>query len=246
MFCPESNYYIIKPDDTLYKISSAYHLSPDDLIASNSNINPDQLVTGDTILLPLVPPINACPHGTTLYNVKPGDTFYSISKQFNIKISALIRANSKVNPDAMLIGQNLCIPKPWNFYSNAQYGVTFQYPYRWSKFGAARYEGIDGFFQIAAVSCNDTIDTVCMNEAFHRLKPYGSHPTISQVTVDSKDACLILPSTDQPMEMKEQSALIFRYPKPIQISEKTYHYFILWANKKHIEDIIHTLRVLAE
>ncbi len=59
--------------------------------------------------------------------------------------------------------------------------------------------------------------------------------------------CFILPYSDQPPEMKEQSALIVRYPKPFTISGDTYNFFILWADYNHIRRLqIHFLFWLHE
>ncbi len=135
----------------------------------------------------------------------------------------------------------------WRSYSNSHYSIELKYPPEWQlkeEVGYAhRYEGKDGFFQISAVSGEKlSIDKVCENEVHHKLKPYGSEPKIEKLKVDNQDACLIIPSDDQAKAMKNQSALIVHYPQPIQISGKTYNYFILWADKNHINEIAKTLK----
>jgi len=87
---------------------------------------------------------------------------------------------------------------------------------------------------------------VCKNEAHHKLKPYGSEPKIEKLKIDNQDACLIIPSADQVKAMKNQSALIVHYPQPIQISGETYNYFILWADKNHINEIAKTLKFIKD
>lgn len=67
--------------------------------------------------------------------------------------------------------------------------------------------------------------------------PYGSSPRIVMQTIQTREACFIFPSVDQPAEMNKQAALIVRYPRPVQIGETFYNYFILWADVNHIRQI---------
>ncbi len=129
-------------------------------------------------------------------------------------------------------------------YTNTTYNVRFQYPSHWQRVTDERHEGPDGFFQIAAIFSDETINTVCQNEAFHQLLPYGTEPRIFNTQIEKQEACLIFPSEDQPFEMRGQAALIVQYPTPIQIDGKTYNYFILWADQNHISEISTTLTFL--
>ena len=52
----------------------------------------------------------SCPSGTTPYTVRAGDTFYKIAIERNISLDAILAANPGVNPDALQIGQVICIP----------------------------------------------------------------------------------------------------------------------------------------
>lgn len=56
------------------------------------------------------PPPSTCPAGTRPYTIRAGDTFYNLSRRFNTTVDAIIRANPGVNPDALRIGQVICIP----------------------------------------------------------------------------------------------------------------------------------------
>jgi TolB protein len=126
-------------------------------------------------------------------------------------------------------------------YTNQTFHVTFTYPANWSKVNEERYEGTDGFFQIAAIAGGNQIREVCHSEAFHVLRPYGSQPRIVNSTIKNQEACFIYPSADQPKEMKNQAALIVRYPQPVSIQGTTYNYFILWADQLHIGQIAQEL-----
>ncbi len=58
-----------------------------------------------------VSPPHACPAGTTPYTIRAGDTFYLLSIRFNTTINAIVAANPGVNPNALQIGQIVCIPR---------------------------------------------------------------------------------------------------------------------------------------
>ncbi|CAB3393179.1 LysM peptidoglycan-binding domain-containing protein [Kyrpidia spormannii] len=105
--CPEGNYYTIRPGDTLAAIAQFFNVSLADLIEANPGIDPYRLRVGQIICIPLAVPPVTCPHR---YIVQPGDTFYSIAQRFNISVDALMRMNPHVRPEALLIGQTICLP----------------------------------------------------------------------------------------------------------------------------------------
>ncbi len=57
-----------------------------------------------------VTPPHTCPSGTTPYTIRAGDTFYLLSIRFNTTVGAIVAANPGVNPNALQIGQVVCIP----------------------------------------------------------------------------------------------------------------------------------------
>jgi TolB protein len=129
-------------------------------------------------------------------------------------------------------------------FTSDLFNIQFQYPAHWKQVSEDRYEGPDGFFQVAAISSNEPIHTVCQNKAFHQLLPYGTKPLILQTNIQTQEACYIFPSEDQPAEMRGQAALIVRYPDSIQIGDTFYNYFILWADQSHLYEISSTLTFL--
>ena len=44
------------------------------------------------------------------YQIKPGDTLWSISKTLNIPLNELIKANPNVNPNNLMVGQIINLP----------------------------------------------------------------------------------------------------------------------------------------
>lgn len=129
-------------------------------------------------------------------------------------------------------------------FTSEVFGVNFQYPASWHRVNNERYEGDDGFFQISALFGSDSIDKVCHDEAFQKLMPYGSAPRIIRSQNPYEQSCTILPSADQPTEMNGQAAFIAQYPSPMMIDGRSYNYFILWADKEHINEISSTVLFL--
>lgn len=242
--CPEGNSYTIKAGDTMYAIARFFNISLDDLMEANPGVHPNTLYIGQIICIPLATPPVTCPMGIFPYIVQSGDTFYSISIKFGITVQELQLANKNINPNALLIGQKLCVPKTGNRYLNEALNVNFLYPINWMRVNEERYSGIDGFFQVGAVT-GQNIQQVCSNEAYHQLQPYGSNPTIVNTRIQGQEACMIFPYPDQPADMRNQSALIVKYPKPVVISGQSYGFFILWADQNHIREIANTVTFLS-
>lgn len=124
-----------------------------------------------------------------------------------------------------------------NIFISSIYRVKFPYPSSWRQVSDVRYEGLNGFFQISAISSSDSISEVCHSEAFHPLMPYGSAPMIVNTEIQQQEACFIFPSSDQPVEMNQQAALIVKYPQAVMIGDTLYTYFVLWADVNHIRTI---------
>ncbi|MFS0673396.1 LysM peptidoglycan-binding domain-containing protein [Ornithinibacillus sp. 179-J 7C1 HS] len=129
-------------------------------------------------------------------------------------------------------------------YQNTMYQIRLQYPASWVQVTPNRFEGTDGFFQVDAISSPGSIESVCHNEAFHQLMPYGTNPTILHTSIHNQEGCYIFPSPDQIPEMENQAAFIVRFPNPILINDQVYQYFILWSNELHIRDIAESIEFI--
>ncbi|ATW24442.1 LysM peptidoglycan-binding domain-containing protein [Candidatus Formimonas warabiya] len=51
----------------------------------------------------------SCPGGT-VYTIRRGDTFFSLAERFNTTVENIIDANPEIDPDALEVGQRICIP----------------------------------------------------------------------------------------------------------------------------------------
>jgi TolB protein len=159
-------------------------------------------------------------------------------------VDVLIQLNPGVNPSALRIGQQICVPRSSLELADNVFRVSFIIPANWREVSPQRLEGPNGFLLLAAIGGPENIEEVCRNEAFHVLRPYGSNPTIQRLTAGGQEACLILPSADQPPGMNNQAALIVRYPAPVTINGQTYNYFVLYADQPHIRGFANTLEFL--
>jgi len=53
--------------------------------------------------------MSPCPIGTFPYTIKPGDTLWLLSQQYNTTVDAIVAANPGVDPNKLLAGQVICI-----------------------------------------------------------------------------------------------------------------------------------------
>lgn len=230
-------FYTVRDNDTLYKISKYYNIGLDDLIEANKDFDPDHLRFGDVIQIPLSLQVVDYPVNTEPYTIQEQDSIYKLAQRFNIKINSILKVNPHMDPDALLTGQIICIPKLWSQYTNEDCKVSFMYPVRWAKVNNFNYEGVDGFFRIATLHSTDSIEEICRQEAKHKLKPYGSHPEFLTISLGGHEAGIILPSSDQHNEMKRQAFLLLRYREALQLRQGPQTHLIIWCDLAHLNDI---------
>lgn len=94
--------HVVKEGDTLEKISVLYTVSREILVSLNEIKNPDSLVIGQTIVIPI---------WGSFYFVKPEDNLSSIAKKFNLPLDQILRFNSITNPQEITTGVRLYIPQ---------------------------------------------------------------------------------------------------------------------------------------
>ncbi|WP_352420366.1 LysM peptidoglycan-binding domain-containing protein [Proteiniborus sp.] len=139
--CPNGTIYTIKAGDTFYKIADEFDITVRELQLANPLVNPFNLVVGQKICIPKPPApppeppaIPPCVDGT-YYVIRSGDTFFSIANRFNTTVRELEEANPGVDPNSLVVGRIICIPRkvvppgtppcPGGAYYTIEAGDTF-------------------------------------------------------------------------------------------------------------------------
>ena len=241
--CPGGNYHIIRSGDTLYKLAQEYNVSIESIIEANPGINPNMLIIGKVICIPIGPK-EECPPGSTPYKIKKGDTLYQISKKHRIPLNDLLKANPTVDPYNLQVGQKICIPNYWSTFQSELFKVEFLYPSDWSMVRENYYEGPSGYFSVSAIDSDSSLIDVCKEEAYQPILQYGSKPNISSIKVDGQEGYITIPSEDQRIEMDNQAGLIIKYPNPIKINDAEFNYLIIWVEKQYATIVQQSLKFI--
>ena len=107
--CPGGTLYTIRAGDTLFALAQRFNTTVQAIINANPGIDPNSLQVGRMICIPVAPGPGPC-QGGFLYTIQAGDTYFSIARRFNVTVDQLDQANPGVNPDALRIGQQICVP----------------------------------------------------------------------------------------------------------------------------------------
>jgi LysM repeat protein len=106
--------YTVQPGDTLSWIAERFGTSVGVIAQANGIVNPDFILAGQTLLIPVPPLVNLPPSGgagaNLSYLVQPGDTLSEIAIRFGSSVEAIAQANGIANPNLIFAGQSLRIP----------------------------------------------------------------------------------------------------------------------------------------
>lgn len=94
--------HVVKRGDNLWKVAQQYNLTVAQLNSVNELPNPNALVVGQALLIPV-------PYRE--YVVKSGDTLWKLAKRFNTTIQAIQQENQLANPNQLHIGDRLRLPE---------------------------------------------------------------------------------------------------------------------------------------
>ena len=95
-----SNAVTVEPGNTMWTIANANGISVQALLAANPKVNPNDLLVGTVLQLPM-----------TTVTIKPGDTLWIIANENGVSVQELIAANPSVNPNDLIIGSVLQLPR---------------------------------------------------------------------------------------------------------------------------------------
>ncbi|MBY0121968.1 glycoside hydrolase family 18 protein [Bacillus sp. S/N-304-OC-R1] len=93
--------HVVQPNQTLTRIAQAYGTTANDIAEANEIPNPNNLVVGQTLVIPIV---------GQFYTVKSGDSLYSISRRFGLSYQELASINRISVNTPLQIGVRLYIP----------------------------------------------------------------------------------------------------------------------------------------
>ncbi|UII55979.1 glycoside hydrolase family 18 protein [Cytobacillus spongiae] len=93
--------HVVQPNQSLTGIAQAYGTTVNDLVEANEIPNPNNLVIGQTLVIPIV---------GSFYWVQSGDSLYSIGQKFNIPFQQLAAINGISINQPLQVGFRLYIP----------------------------------------------------------------------------------------------------------------------------------------
>jgi spore germination protein len=93
--------HVVQPGQSLFTIAQRYSSTVSAIVAANEVPNPNQLVVGQTLVIPIV---------GSFYWVQPGDSLYSIARRFGISYVTLAQINRLSITQPLPIGLRLYIP----------------------------------------------------------------------------------------------------------------------------------------
>ncbi|MGG3470366.1 LysM peptidoglycan-binding domain-containing protein [Neobacillus pocheonensis] len=117
--------HVVQRGETLWQIANRYKVDMKEIVQLNGLPNPNQLIVGQSLVVP-VP-------GTS-YIVKYGDTLWSIAQKNGVTTNSIIQANQLTNPSILYVGTKLMIPPRIHVVQSGEalwqiasrYGVTAQ------------------------------------------------------------------------------------------------------------------------
>ncbi|HSH01384.1 MAG TPA: LysM peptidoglycan-binding domain-containing protein [Anaerolineae bacterium] len=99
--------YQIQQGDTLFSIATRYGLTVNDLVVANRIANPNNIVPGETIIIPVNP---TSASDEIVHIVRAGETIFSIAQLYGVDMDTLISYNNITNPNLIDAGAEIRIP----------------------------------------------------------------------------------------------------------------------------------------
>lgn len=93
--------HVVQPGQSILQIARMYNSTVAAIVGANEVPNPNQLVVGQTLVIPIV---------GSFYTVQRGDSLYSIARRFGINYQELARVNRISVNQTLQVGTRLYIP----------------------------------------------------------------------------------------------------------------------------------------
>lgn len=107
--------HTVQAGENLYRIALRYGTTVQALSDLNGIYNPDQVVAGQTLIIPGSPTTPSMAyqpqHASTTHEIQPGETLASIAHRYDVALWTLVRINNVANPALVVPGQMLVIPR---------------------------------------------------------------------------------------------------------------------------------------
>ena len=94
--------YVVRQNDTLSRIARSFGTTAEDIAEANELPNPNNLVVGQALVIPII---------GNFYLVQAGDTLWSISRRFQVSYQQLAAVNRIPVNQPLQIGSRLYIPQ---------------------------------------------------------------------------------------------------------------------------------------
>lgn len=119
----DSNTYTVQKGDTFYIIAQKCNVSLNSLLKINGKSGSEILYVGDKITIP----DSQIQTDGTYHTVAKGDTYYLISKKYNVGLSELLSANGATSESVLYIGDKVKIPQKSNSEATSPSGNYISY-----------------------------------------------------------------------------------------------------------------------
>jgi spore germination protein len=93
--------HVVQPGQSIFQIAQTYNTTVAAIVGANEVQNPNNLVVGQTLVIPIV---------GSFYWVQPGDSLYSIAQRFGMNFRELARINGIPVNRPLTVGLRLYIP----------------------------------------------------------------------------------------------------------------------------------------
>lgn len=177
-----------------------------------------------------------------------------MSKGFPRRFFALAALAAVLVTAGLGCGRKEAVPddgpvEQWTDFTSSRFRVSFKHPASWRATAGQTeddsLEGATGFVFLSGIDGRPpSVVEAVLSETTGQRMPYGTKPVVVSTRVDGQEGRLVMPSSDQPAEMRGRAMLMLKYPKPVPFSTESYHYLAVYADKDHIQRIMRTLRFL--
>ena len=94
--------HVVKSGETLFRIAKAYGISAQEITDANQVPDPNRLVIGQTLVIPI---------RGQYHWLQPGESLWMISRRYKVSIDEIVRINKIQNPNNIPVGLRLYLPQ---------------------------------------------------------------------------------------------------------------------------------------